>query len=603
MKNSKFVKICSGVVIGGLVSLPVVASAAGFTDVKSDYWAASVIQKFVGNGYIGGYSDGTFKPDKSITRAEFVKIVNKVFGYSDVGSENFTDVSSGQWYYNDVCIAMKAGYISGYADNTFRPNKEITREEVAAIVTNIKNNKDTEYDKINEYKDGDKISNWAKSSVEGALEAGYLGGYADNTLRSKANITRAESVTILSRIPSDNTEVSKVMYTTGDPVLNVRSGPGTNYENIDTLPKGTKVEVVGESNGWAKIKYNNGYAYVSSSYLVESIGQKPLPELSTTPSYVDAPQNADVISSAQDVNQSKIKFEINARYSDLPTGISVKSTAGDFNVNYTVYSNNGEFSASNGATAQISSSSPIEAMKVSLENAPTNYHIFYRTKIQNQGWQAWVKDGTISGQIGSDSKIEDIQVRLVVSDKADEMVKPTIAVDIGHNVTRPTARGSVSGIYSEDYLTKAIGEKVIYKLRSKGYNVVNTLPQGQYTQSDELKYRVNVANKNKVDKFVSIHFNSYTDASGNGTEVYYNTKAGASDMADKIATNVSGAFGFKNKGKQPQGELYLLLNTNMPAVIVESCYITNQGDMDKFIAKGTQAYDVLADAIVNGIIN
>ncbi|MCR8745437.1 N-acetylmuramoyl-L-alanine amidase [Romboutsia lituseburensis] len=283
--------------------------------------------------------------------------------------------------------------------------------------------------------------------------------------------------------------------------------------------------------------------------------------------------------------------------------MSLKSVNGDFKVNYTLYCDGNEINGSDGTIAQATGQKPIEAVKMSIENAQSNYHIFYRTKLKGQGWQSWVKDGIISGQIGNDSVVEDIQVKLIISNNANNMVKPKIAVDIGHNVHRPMARGSINGAYSEDYLTKAVGEKVIYKLRTKGYDVVNTLPKGRYTQSDELKYRSDIANKNKAGKFVSIYFNSFNDGVGNGSEVYYSTKEGSSKIAQKVVNNLSNSFGFKNRGAQPQGDLYVLNNTNMPGILVEACFITNQNDMDKFIAKGEQAYDIIADAIVNGILD
>ena len=67
-------------------------------------------------------------------------------------------------------------------------------------MTNIKNNKDTNYDKINQFTDGYKTSEWAKSSVEGAIEAGYLSGDDKGLLNPTSNITRAEVVTMLSRV-------------------------------------------------------------------------------------------------------------------------------------------------------------------------------------------------------------------------------------------------------------------------------------------------------------------------------------------------------------------------------------------------------------------
>ena len=170
-----------------------------FHDINS-HWAKDTIKSFISKGYINGYQDGSFKPNNDITRAEFVKIVNRVFGFTEKGTVTFNDVKSSDWFYNDIAIAQKAGYINGKTSTTFAPNDKITRQEVAVILTNIMNNKDTVYDRINTFTDGYKTSSWAKSSVEGAIEAGYLRGNDKGLLNPTGNITRAEAVTMLSRV-------------------------------------------------------------------------------------------------------------------------------------------------------------------------------------------------------------------------------------------------------------------------------------------------------------------------------------------------------------------------------------------------------------------
>lgn len=165
-------------------------------DIKG-HWANYEIQNFVDKGHINGYGDKTFKPDNNITRAEFIKVVNSVFGLKEKGTENFTDVSSGQWYYNDVCIAVKAGYINGYEDKTFRPNQPISREEAASIVANLKNVKG---DGKLQFRDSNQVSSWAKQAVDAVSDNNLMGGYQDNTFKPKNKITRAEAVATLSRV-------------------------------------------------------------------------------------------------------------------------------------------------------------------------------------------------------------------------------------------------------------------------------------------------------------------------------------------------------------------------------------------------------------------
>lgn len=601
MKNKKINKktISNLVTISIIVGTTGIANANGFDDINN-HWANKEIKSFIDKGYINGYpEDGTFRPENPITRAEFVKIVNKAFGYTQTTSISFNDVPSGQWYYQEVEKAVKAGYIKGYPqDNTFRPENPITREEAAKIIATIKDKQDSNLDKLQSYSDAQIVSDWAKPYVEGVLEAKYMNGYSENnTFRPTNNITRAEAVVTLSRTQNSD-GILKAMYTTADEGLKVRKGPGTSYEQIGILPRNTRVEVLEISNNWAKINYEGGQAYVSMSYLSDSPVGGPLPTVPDTPKYLDAPQNPGIIDESQNQNQGNIVLEKTISNGNL-TAITITSST-DTQVNYSIYANGQWVQKANGENA-TAGNHPIEGIKINLVNQDANHHIFYRTKIKGKGWQAWVKDGKISGQVGNSNLIEEIEIREIVSDNTESMVKPTIAVDIGHNVERPLKAGSV-GLYKEDDLTKAVGEKIIYKLREQGYNVVETLPTGRYSQNDELKIRANVANLNEADKFISIHFNTF-DGSANGTEVYYSDKFGASTMATNASKKVVESFGFNNRGPKPGSHLAVLKLTNMPAILVEGCFIDNLSDMNKFIQKGPQAYEIMAEAIIQGALN
>lgn len=162
----------------------------------SSHWGKDNVRKAMELGWVN--ESTVFRPNDSINRAEFIKIVNRAFGYTEIGEESFSDVYKGLWYYDDVRIAVKAGYITT-ANTTFRPNDQISREEVAVIITNILNNKDAELDKINQFEDYKLISPWAQTSVEGAVEAGYMGVDVD-MFYPISNITRAEAVTTLIRV-------------------------------------------------------------------------------------------------------------------------------------------------------------------------------------------------------------------------------------------------------------------------------------------------------------------------------------------------------------------------------------------------------------------
>lgn len=178
----------------------------GIVDI-SNHWAKEDLKLFLQKGYIKGYSDNTLRPNNTITKAEFIKIVNEVFNInSDTIKDNnqnenisFLDVPKNSWYYNDIMNAVKFGYIGGDG-NFFNPEDDITREEVAKILTNINSNADTNLNKIFAYDDWHNISPDYRASVEGALKNNYISGYSDNTLKPQRLVTRAEAIVMLNRI-------------------------------------------------------------------------------------------------------------------------------------------------------------------------------------------------------------------------------------------------------------------------------------------------------------------------------------------------------------------------------------------------------------------
>ena len=164
------------------------------------HWAEDTIFDFYKNGYINGYSDNSFNPNGKITRAEFVKILNKYFNLSKTSGITFNDVSSSHWAKNEIDIAVTNGICKGVSSTEFAPDVPITREQAAVMIANYLNIKDTNYDKLSKFNDKNNVSSWAKSSIEALLERGYLTGTSSTTLSAKNNTTRAESVTLLSRI-------------------------------------------------------------------------------------------------------------------------------------------------------------------------------------------------------------------------------------------------------------------------------------------------------------------------------------------------------------------------------------------------------------------
>jgi len=177
--------------------IPASAFAVAASDI-SGHWAQVTIQSWMDKGLIKGYPDGTFKPDQHVTRAEFMTLANRAFGYTAVVPITYSDVKAGSWYAPEVAKAKAAGYISGYPDGTMKPENPITREEVATIVARIKN-LTSDANAASKYTDAAKIGSWSKGQVGAVTSAKIMQGYPDGSFMPQGLMTRAEVV-----VASDN---------------------------------------------------------------------------------------------------------------------------------------------------------------------------------------------------------------------------------------------------------------------------------------------------------------------------------------------------------------------------------------------------------------
>ena len=157
--------------------------------------------------YISGYDNGKFKPDGNITRAETASMLYRVL---DTESDNekltFSDLVNGAWYIEPIEEMSKAGVINGYTDGTFRPDNEITRAEFVTMIMQLKTV--SEFESV-PFSDVDK-SLWSANYIYSAYKAGYIDGYEDGTFKPDSPITRAEAVkiinSVLERTDMSNTE-------------------------------------------------------------------------------------------------------------------------------------------------------------------------------------------------------------------------------------------------------------------------------------------------------------------------------------------------------------------------------------------------------------
>jgi hypothetical protein len=173
-----------------------------FSDVPSSYWGYDAISSLGGKGIVSGYPDGTFKPDATITRAEFCAIMDKVLNLttSTQQTPTFIDVNTGDWFDQAVESAVYAGIAKGYGDGTFHPNAPISRQEIACVLVQALGKQSEAQSNVNHktgFTDDASISSWARGFVAVAVNNGLLKGYPDNSFMPQGNATRAEACAMI----------------------------------------------------------------------------------------------------------------------------------------------------------------------------------------------------------------------------------------------------------------------------------------------------------------------------------------------------------------------------------------------------------------------
>lgn len=184
--------------LGNLYFVPTESvQAASINMGVENHWAEPFMLNMYNRGLMSGDKNGNMHPDRPITRAEFVSIINRAFGYTSTGKNPFKDVTGTEWYADDITVAYNQGYFSGDSKSVANPTASLTREQAISLLG--RNLKIEEISGVNQsFADGKKVSTWSRGYVNAATEKGYISGYNDNTFRAQNYISRAEVAKVLT---------------------------------------------------------------------------------------------------------------------------------------------------------------------------------------------------------------------------------------------------------------------------------------------------------------------------------------------------------------------------------------------------------------------
>ncbi|MBE0447621.1 MAG: S-layer homology domain-containing protein [Actinobacteria bacterium] len=193
MKRARSVSVA--LVLACFILILGTGSALAYSDVPSDSWFYAPVKKLSSKNIITGYPDGTFRPNNSITRAEFAVTIAKALDLNTEDTSMYRDIN-GNRNSGYIGSVSNAGVMTGYPDGTFRPDNKITRAEVASTI-------------VRAYKLGkswgnytlfdDTFDHWAEQNIRVANQNGIVNGYPSDLFKPNAQATQAEVCAMISR--------------------------------------------------------------------------------------------------------------------------------------------------------------------------------------------------------------------------------------------------------------------------------------------------------------------------------------------------------------------------------------------------------------------
>ena len=178
-------------------------AAVDFVDVKEDSWFHKNVDELYNMGIMVGTSSTTFSPYDGLTRGQLVSILYRLSGEPEVtGGSDYSDVPANVYYTKAVIWASQQGIVYGYMDGTFRPDAQITRQELVVLLFRYANAQPGDAELLNAYPDASDVSAFAKEAMSWALENGILYGVeldGTNYLSPKATTNRAQVAAVITR--------------------------------------------------------------------------------------------------------------------------------------------------------------------------------------------------------------------------------------------------------------------------------------------------------------------------------------------------------------------------------------------------------------------
>jgi len=607
-----------------------------------------------------------------VTRAEFITILNSAFNVPKSPDTRlpFKDVSAKDWFAEGVRAAVAAGYVGGYPDGTFRPQQTVNRQEAAGFLARL-----LKLESVAglRFTDAWKIDGWARPAVAALVEKGVMSGYPDGSFGPKRTITRAEAAVVVNSARGLSADRPVLVYLlVTEELVNIRSGPGTGYDIMGQVEEGDVLKAVEKNdNGWYKVEFQGKTGWIAG-WLVEVHNTKP--PARGEPGTLDVryrQENGGIVVTLTGGENTDYSWDESSNPQRLVVtvpGVTVVRTPVEINVNdaglerVTTHLQGGSaevtlsfgggstpifYRVERGAPGVLQVTVPYQINNVEAESegdgvditlggtAPLSYNTFRlsdprRIVFDFSGFTLagsllnWEKQLSREGFTEARlSQYQDGVVRLVVEVtqgvtftketrlngreitlkfRPASLTSRVVVIDPGHGGSDPGAIGP-SGVREKD-VNLAIASRVAEILKQQGVNAL--LTRGE--EEAGLVERAELANSNDAEVFVSIHSNSSTNSGMGGTATYTYAPAGTSlglqresrrRLATLLQEELVQALGLRDAGVFEEN-FSVLRNTSMPAALVEVAFLSNPAEEQLLTSPDFQnrAAQAIARAIV-----
>lgn len=520
--------------LSAFVCMAMLTAMLPFASAASDlegHWAKTYIEYLDREGVINpSATTGKYEPDRDMTRAEFMRYINRAFHFTEMAAISYTDVPKNAWYYDTIRIAQKYGYINGVGDNKMDPEGKVTREQAAVIIGRLfKSDPGNVSPSDLTFTDRDEIAEWSAGYIKAAADKGFLAGYSDGSFQPNRVVTRGEVAKILYYYLGTSLSTAGKAYTGAD--LKTDTTNVTISESCSLSDATIEGDLyITEGLGSDSVTLNN--VTVKGSVIVSG-GTVTMMNTSSDHMIVSSPMARLLqvtATGAARIRKTEVQSAAALHETALATakdsGFSEVVVNAEERVSLTLDANVDQLTLVGESTVSTTANTQIYQMTVEKAASVTGYGSVYQADIQIDG-VSFASSVAVSGYAMANGVSATIGGKSVSGVNTAGIVPKNITVDLanpsalGREVTVNVPNGlTVSSVFNNGYTLK---ESSDYTKTASGITIstsyLTSLAKGNYTLSLSFSggrresIALSVINSQEDAQLQAVYFDRYYRAS------------------------------------------------------------------------------------------